>query len=103
MGARYLMRNTMDDIEKLAKAFADELVNELEEDEFNQVNNRNREDLFDKGICHSHDFIDANMVMLSAFKKTFVREYDMHLDSDIELWNSAWQLAKENSFEFPDD
>jgi len=48
-----------------------------------------------KGICHSHDFCDANMVMLAAvqsFCDTFdVPETDAHYD----LWNAAWNLAVE--------
>jgi hypothetical protein len=57
-----------------------------------------------RNCCASHDFCDANMVMLEAFRKLGFKDctelpYDSpeQLDS-IKLWNEAWDMARENKF-----
>lgn len=46
----------------------------------------------DEGICHSHDFCDANMAMQQAFQ-------NLKLDEDnVAMWNAAWDMAKEKRF-----
>jgi hypothetical protein len=55
----------------------------------------------DPGICHSHDFCDANEVMLEAFK-VFIAGDDVMTgivtgDRDtVSLWNKAWDYATRN-------
>lgn len=44
-------------------------------------------------VCHSHDFIDANMVMAAAFTVTTGMEVDTQSDEQRLLWNSAWSQA----------
>jgi len=44
------------------------------------------------GSCATHDYCDANMVMLVALADLGLEE-----DGD-EYWNAAWSLAKENEF-----
>ena len=48
------------------------------------------------GICHSHDFCDANEAMLQAFYKTVGSPFDDggHVTEEaITLWNAAWDYA----------
>ncbi len=51
----------------------------------------------DRGICHSHDFVDANMAMSEAFEELFGREPDTS-GPDTDIWNAAWDLAKSREF-----
>ena len=50
----------------------------------------------DATVCHSHDFCDANMVMLAVFtdlgydEDTVVGQTD---DAQVSLWNTGWNLA----------
>jgi hypothetical protein len=43
------------------------------------------------GVCHSHDFCDANMIMAAAFAEVGLEI--PAADADPELWNSAWEIA----------
>jgi len=45
------------------------------------------------GICHSHDFCDANMTMLAACEKVVGPRFDNTEDEHAALWNAAWALA----------
>jgi hypothetical protein len=49
-------------------------------------------------ICHSHDFLDANMIMASAFEKVHGHFVDPTIEGDCEKWNAAWKEAKANQF-----
>lgn len=91
----------MTDIEKLAKAFADQLLADIGPDNFAAVRAANV--TAEAGVCASHDYCDANMTMLEAFTATFGRqpamlentgEDDPHIDIDVGLWNGAWDHAK---------
>lgn len=47
----------------------------------------------DPDVCHTHDFIDANMSMLAAWEVvTGQAEIDGDNDADTALWNAAWKL-----------
>lgn len=48
----------------------------------------------DKGICHSHDFCDANMAMAEAFEMIVEREPDVADEQDVIIWNAAWEHAR---------
>lgn len=63
-----------------------------------EVVRRNRDDAV-PGICHSHDFCDANIVMETAFTQTLNRTPDLSSDLDTKLWNEAWNEAKRNGFQ----
>ncbi len=52
----------------------------------------------DKSVCHTHDFCDANVHMINAFKSIMGREADSSSEEDINLINSAWDIAKYNRF-----
>ncbi len=49
-----------------------------------------------RGVCHSHDYVDANMVMFAAGggdAGAFASEEDFS-DEQVALWNAAWDMAK---------
>jgi hypothetical protein len=54
--------------EQLATEFVDELRDQLTPAEFAEVRKRNAAET-NPLICHSHDFCDANMVMLDAIER----------------------------------
>jgi len=79
----------------VAARFARWLRENLTPAEFDLVRERNRDDAdVARGMCcHSHDFCDANMGMLDAFKATYGRELDAGEEADAERMNRAWSLA----------
>jgi hypothetical protein len=52
----------------------------------------------DSRVCHSHDFIDANVVMAEAFERVMGREADTQDGADLDLFNGAWDAAKASGF-----
>lgn len=99
----------MNQIEQLAREFSRQLRDSLLEHEMSQVISLNDSEE-DKDCCHSHDFCDANMVMDEAFNTVFNRSCIFPSDveknpqladqeiADLDLWNKAWSMAKENKF-----
>lgn len=89
---------TMDKI-RLARAFGSNVQEELSRADFRAALELNRND---SAACHTHDFCDANMLMLGAFKVTFEREPAFLTNpedaADLALWNDAWQIAKAAEF-----
>jgi hypothetical protein len=74
----------------MATYFGRGLYEEIGEDNYAEVVRRNQ--TAEKGICHSHDFCDANMVMHAAF--TQVHGFEPALESDewIDEFNAAWDI-----------
>lgn len=79
----------------LAKAFSEELAATLTAEQMDAVNERNTSET-DKNICHSHDFCDANQVMLDAMA-SLGREWD-NCDEDNAMVTDAWNIAKNAEF-----
>lgn len=77
--------------QRLADVFVAELTRCLTHLEFEQMQIRNALEK-DPLVCHSHDFCDANMVMVAAGLRLGV-DLSECTDYDINLINSAWQLA----------
>ncbi len=83
--------------ERLANAFALSLYRDMRPEHWMdmRLDNRNHAD---DGICASHNFRDSNMDMHAAFQEVTSRDpldgAEGMADSDIELWNSAWNAAK---------
>lgn len=75
--------------ETIAARFVNLLRATLTPQQFAEMQNLNAG--ADAGICHSHDYCDANEVMARAFAQVVGREFD--LESDIALWSSAWAYA----------
>lgn len=84
--------STLNHIEPLANEFIKLLKQYLSEEEFNEVKRRNAIET-DKRICHSHDYIDANVVMLEAMKNLNIK-IDFESDETFKLIHEAWILAK---------
>ncbi|MER9524025.1 hypothetical protein NKI96_10615 [Mesorhizobium sp. M0292] len=87
---------------KLAREFGSMMQAELSPRQFRAMCDANKAEPEDSGICHSHDYVDANMVMLAAFQETFGRE-PFFLNNpkdtiDLEVWNDAWAIAKAADF-----
>jgi len=56
-------------------------------------------------ICHSHDFCDANEVMLAAWEAETGEpcEFDAGCERTVSIMNEAWRLAKQARFTDPDE
>lgn len=82
----------------LAECFAETLYLWLTVDEMEQVVERNNGIYADApGVCATHDFCDANMVMDSAFNEILGRSpFDSEADAD--LWSEAWAIAHSRDF-----
>jgi hypothetical protein len=84
--------------ETLANEFGAALRTLLTAEEIAAVLERNARESGSR-ICHSHDFCDANEVLLGVF-----HSHDMDvageggLDRWGKLWDDAWNLAKERGF-----
>jgi len=85
-------------IETLAKEFSQSLKSALSSEEMNDLVKKNQSEKI-PGICHSHDYCDANMVLHKVFMK-----HGMDIADEGgrerwgEMWDSAWNLAKSNDF-----
>jgi len=82
----------------LAKLFSELLIKEIGKDNAIEANARNKvtDDIY---ICHSHDFCDANMVMLEAWRKHTNKGDDGFFQDDVfDEVNIAWHEAKANKF-----
>lgn len=68
--------------------------------ELAEIRRRNATPDYAGAVCATHDFCDANMIMLEAFEAVVGRP--MHMDggespeeqADHHLWNEAWAIAK---------
>lgn len=86
--------------DELATEFARQLQQALEPWEWAEVLRRNATPEYDEGICASHDFCDANTVMLVAFEDLHKRPMVMdggdspEEQIDHALWSAAWDIAK---------
>ena len=80
----------------LAEAFDHLLRTEIGKAKYREVLARNAAEP-DAGICHSHDFCDANMMMDGAFRVVLQRGPDIDDDADLTLWTDAWNLWVEQT------
>ncbi len=89
-------------IETLALEFSQGLHAYLGPGQMREVVERNREETV-PGICHSHDFCDANMFLYDVFMKYGMNPADEGgMDQWGELWDQAWNLAKSRGFQITD-
>lgn len=49
-------------------------------------------------ICATHDFCDANMLMLEAWEKFCLKPMRPHVAADAALWGQAWNIALSRPF-----
>ena len=83
----------------LALTFSSILKNWLSKAEMKEVIELNKSET-DEGVCHSHDFCDANEAMDEAFTQVLGRELDLQNEDDKTIWNTAWNTAMEKEFFF---
>jgi hypothetical protein len=89
----------MNQIQELADKFVRNLRESLTPEQFAEMCQKNSTPEYQGGVCASHDYVDANMVMLDAFEDVVGRRMVMDGgDSPIEqadraLWNAAWEYA----------
>lgn len=83
----------------LAKAFCHEMALALTEEKLALVRERNSAET-SAGVCHTHDFCDANMLMLAAFVTCGLAKDEASAIGDEmhPLWCAAWELAAEAEF-----
>lgn len=81
---------------KVSRTFSMLIKGSMTADELKEVIRRNDADT-DPACCHSHDFVDANMLMDEAFKANNIN-LDINSDDHICIWSDAWLIAKENDF-----
>jgi hypothetical protein len=85
-------------VDALAVEFCDAMRDALTPEQMRQVVERNLAET-DPGVCHSHDFCDANMVLHEVFM-----QHGMDLAKEdtpaawVDLWNRTWNLAKARGF-----
>lgn len=82
----------------LAHEFSDVLASWLTDEEKRLVLETNERE---PGYCATHNVCDPNMAMLEAFTRLFPEvtlERVMNEDAQIELWEQAWNVAKEFKF-----
>ena len=77
---------------RLGDAFLARLLAEVGEEKYAEIVRRNRAEP-DSRICHSHDFVDANVVMSEAFAELVGEEVDLENDAHTSLWGRAWRRA----------
>lgn len=88
----------------LAWEFSESLKDYLTYNQLRETVTRNATEPAESGVCHSHDYCDANMNMLEAFAdlglpnpSEFVSTDDQY-DAAISLWNDAWDIANRKQF-----
>ena len=84
--------------ETLAQEFSQGLRAYLTEEQMAEVVQLNCAET-SPGICHSHDFCDANMVLYDVFMKNGMNPVEEGgIDRWGALWNRTWNMAKESEF-----
>jgi hypothetical protein len=90
-------------ITELAKAFSEILQKEIGDDNIQQAAKLNLKEK-SSGICHSHDYCDANMVMAEAMDKVLgvnmEKDYPDMIQNEtiVGIWNAAWSEAHKHGF-----
>ena len=82
---------------KLADRFIREMRSTLSVAQLQKVDARNAKQT-DSGICHSHDFCDANEVMLEAWESLTTTDFSLQNKAHVAKWNGAWDMAKKQGF-----
>lgn len=81
-------------VARLAKKFTENLRQEVGDGNMLQIAERNRDEK-DPNICHSHDFCDANQVMIDSFELLYPNiPVDPSDGRQMRLFTAAWDMAK---------
>lgn len=84
-------------IEHISAKFSEIVRTEFNGQELDNVNELNKHSDY-KECCATQDYCDANELMAAAFEYVMKREINLQDQNDIELWNNAWDMSKENQF-----
>lgn len=85
-------------VETLAGKFSQSLHLLLTSEQMSEVRARNAAESH-PGICHTHDFCDANVVLHEVFLSYGINPADRGgMDKWGPLWDAAWNLAKAREF-----
>ncbi len=84
-------------VQQLALEFAAGIRDSLSLEEVDMVNRINAK-AATADHCATHDFCDANEVMLEAFQRAFGDEPALDSDADVDLINRAWSAARARGF-----
>lgn len=85
-------------IKTLEIEFSKNLRSVLSSEEMEELVQKNHAETI-LGICHSHDYCDANMVLHEVFMKHGMDVADEGGRARWgEMWDAAWSLAKSNDF-----
>ncbi|WP_146124280.1 hypothetical protein [Burkholderia multivorans] len=79
---------------EMAQLFSKKLVESHRAEQMMDIIISNRQEE-NEGVCHSHDYCDANMLMLEVFEENNLSMEDA---KNYQLWNEVWDLAKKNEF-----
>ena len=80
----------------IARQFSGRIQTAISADQFKTVVELNLQET-NQDVCHSHDFVDADVIMLEAFASV-LDECDLQNEDDLELLNVAWTIAREANF-----
>ena len=83
--------------EELAREFSRLLLAYIGLEDMETVNYLHDLDGPESGICHTHDYCDANQIMIDAIQNIIGGEYGFDLD-DCNCLNQAWNMARRNEF-----
>lgn len=77
--------------EQIARQFSVRLLCYLGADKLAEVNRRNSSR--QPGVCHSHDFCDANVFMARAYRAATGKQMRCNNNDDCIVWGNAWDIA----------
>ncbi len=86
---------------KLAAEFSRLLVNQIGDENWQRVIELNESEA-NPAICHSHDYCDANQVMLDACESLGISVDNPLADEFVAITDAAWSIAKSNDFDVND-
>lgn len=90
-------------VRELAQLFSNFVQGALTKKQFAKVVLLNQQET-DPNVCHTHDFVDANEVMASAWLELTGREISLdrvnsnNVQDAVNIWNAAWSAAKAAGF-----
>lgn len=67
-------------------------------DHLGEIRAKNLQPDYAGPVCATHDYIDANLLMLDAFRDVTGREAVPQSKADARAWSEAWAIAKGRAF-----
>lgn len=82
----------------LARIFSRMLREDLTADQMAEINARNASESHAGDVCATHDFIDANQIMIDALAEIQI-DFDSQDSGIASMIDHAWTLAKAYQFD----